>query len=127
LYGTLNQSSDRRLKKDITPLPAKLTKLVDKLKAKVFRYKRTSDKLVAGLVAQEVLEAEKSVGIEESVLVRGTGKEIEDPKDPEKKTTDYYSVDYNALTVMLLAKVQELTEEVKTLRQEVNELKKSNS
>ena len=53
----------------------------------------------AGLIAQEVMELEKECGITESVLVRGTGKEIEINGE---KMTDYYSIDYNALLILLL-------------------------
>ena len=54
------------------------------------------------------------MGITESVLVRGTGKDIK--RDDGKIITDYYSIDYNALLILLLkytvTKIQKMEESI---------------
>lgn len=121
-YNQIVSASDERLKKDIEDITEDDLVLLDKLKPRTFLFRSGKDKS-AGLVAQEVLEAEEELGIEDSLLVRGTGEEIPDPKDPEKTITDYYAVDYNGLTALLLAQVQELKKEVAELRQEIKTMK----
>ena len=69
----------------------------------------------AGLIAQEVMELEKECGIKESVLVRGTGKEIE---VNGKKMIDYYSIDYNALLILLLKYTTNKIQEMEALLKE---------
>ena len=121
-YNQIVSASDERLKEEIKEVTKGDLDLIDKLRPRTFRFKTGKDK-TAGLVAQEVLEAEKELGIEDSLLVRGTGGEIPDPKDPEKTITDYYAVDYNGLTALLLAQVQELKKEVAELKQEIKTMK----
>ena len=98
-YNSISSASDVRLKKNITELPEVYVQLVEKLIPKIYKFKNGSDHLHAGLIAQEVLNLEKECGIEESVLVRGTGQEV---IIDGKKTIDYFSIDYNALTILLL-------------------------
>lgn len=108
-YNSISSASDKRLKKDISIIPDSYTEFVEKLVPHLYRFKNGSDYLNAGLIAQEVMKLEKECGISESVLVRGTGKEIE---VNGKKMIDYYSIDYNALLILLLKytinKIQEL-------------------
>lgn len=115
VYNTISWGSDERLKENITDLSEAEKRLIMSLKPRAFRFKE-SELRHAGLIAQEVIEAEEEQGIEDSCLVRGTGGEIPDPKHPEKTITDYYAVDYNSLTTLLLAQVQELTKTVEELK-----------
>lgn len=115
VYNTISWGSDERLKENITDLSEAEKRLIMSLKPRAFRFKE-SELRHAGLIAQEVIEAEEEHGIEDSCLVRGTGGEIPDPKHPEKTITDYYAVDYNSLTTLLLAQVQELTKTVEELK-----------
>lgn len=98
-YNSISSASDERLKKDFSDVPDSYISFLEKLIPHFYRFKKGSDHLNAGLIAQEVIELERECGIEESVLVRGTGKEIE---VNGKKMIDYYSIDYNALTILLL-------------------------
>lgn len=98
-YNSISSASDERLKKDFSDIPDSYISFVEKLVPHLYRFKKGSDYLNAGLVAQEVIALEKECGITESVLVRGSGKEIEINGE---KMTDYYSIDYNALLILLL-------------------------
>ena len=115
VYNTISWGSDARLKENITELSEAEKRLLLSLKPRSFKFKGSALKH-AGLIAQDVIEAEKEQGIENSVLVRGTGGEVQDPKHPDKTMTDYYAVDYNSLTTLLLAQVQELTKTVEELK-----------
>lgn len=98
-YNSISSASDERLKKDFSDIPDSYMNFIEKISTHCYRFKNGSDYLNAGLVAQEVIALEKECGITESVLVRGSGKETE---VNGKKVIDYYSIDYNALTVLLL-------------------------
>lgn len=89
--NSIVSSSDARLKENITDIPDVYMKLVERLQPKMFNFIGGSYKTV-GLIAQDVLEIEKELGITESVLIRGTGE-----------GNNYYSLDYNALSVLMLA------------------------
>lgn len=121
VYDSISGPSDARLKENIADLTEAEKRLIMSLRAKTFSFKNTDVKH-AGLIAQEVIEAEKEQGIEESCLIRGTGEEIPDPKHPDKTTIDYYSVDYDSLTTLLLAQVQELTKTVEDLKAKLAKL-----
>lgn len=121
VYDSISGPSDARLKENIADLTEAEKRLIMSLRAKTFNFKNTDVKH-AGLIAQEVIEAEKEQGIEESCLIRGTGKEIPNPKHPDKTTIDYYSVDYDSLTTLLLAQVQELTKTVEDLKAKLAKL-----
>lgn len=118
VYNTISWGSDARLKENITDLSEAEKRLLLSLKPRSFKFKG-SDLKHAGLIAQDVIEAEKEQGIEDSVLVRGTGGEVQDPKHPDKTMMDYYAVDYNSLTTLLLAQVQELTKTVAELKEKI--------
>ena len=118
VYNTISWGSDARLKENITELSEAEKRLIMGLKPRAFKFKGSALKH-AGLIAQDVIEAEKEQGIEDSVLVRGTGGEVQDPKHPDKTMTDYYAVDYNSLTTLLLAQVQELTKTVAELKEKI--------
>lgn len=89
--NSIVSSSDARLKENITDIPDVYIELVKQLQPKIFNFIGSSYK-TTGLIAQDVLEIEKELGITESVLIRGTGE-----------GDNYYSLDYNALSVLMLA------------------------
>lgn len=122
INGQVIGTSDKRLKDNIEDVSEEELALLGKLKPRTYNYNKSEFKS-AGLVAQEVLEAEEELGIDQSVLVRGTGGEIPDPKHPGETMTDYYGVDYNGLTSLLLAQVQKLTKQVEDLTVQVSALK----
>ena len=99
-YNSISSSSDERLKQNVTDLPDDYVDFVEQLVPHLYRFKNGSDYLNAGLIAQEVKILEQKFGIEESVLVRGTGEEIK--MEDGEAFIDYYSIDYNALTILLL-------------------------
>ena len=88
--NSIVSSSDARLKENITDIPDVYMKLVERLQPKMFNFIGGSYKTV-GLIAQDVLKIEKDLGITDSVLIRGTGED-----------DNYYSLDYNALSVLLI-------------------------
>lgn len=88
--NSIVSSSDARLKENITDIPDVYMKLVERLQPKMFNFIDGSYKTV-GLIAQDVLKIEKDLGITDSVLIRGTGE-----------GDNYYSLDYNALSVLLI-------------------------
>ena len=88
--NSIVSSSDKRLKENIVDIPDVYMRLVERLQPKMFNFIGGSYKTI-GLIAQDVLEIEKELGITESVLVRGTGE-----------GDNYYSLDYNALSVLLI-------------------------
>lgn len=100
--NSISSGSDRRLKKGIKAIDDRYMQLIEALAPKLYRYKKADGHLSAGLIAQDVLQAERQCGLDDSVLVRGTGRYIPDPKDPSKKIVDYFSIDYNCLTVLQL-------------------------
>ena len=89
--NSIVSSSDARLKENVVDIPDVYLQLVERLKPKMFNF-IGSDYKTTGLIAQDVLEIEKELGIMESVLIRGTGE-----------GDNYYSLDYNALGVLVLA------------------------
>ena len=89
VHKTISETSDGRLKENIIDVPDVYMKLVERLKPKMFNFIGYDFKTI-GLIAQDVLAIEKDLGITESVLVRGTGE-----------GDDYYSLDYNALSVLM--------------------------
>ena len=113
-YNSISSASDVRLKKEVAELPESYIKLVENLTPHIYRFINGSDYMNAGLIAQEVIALEKKMGITESVLVRGTGKDIK--RDDGKIITDYYSIDYNALLILLLkytvTKIQKMEESI---------------
>lgn len=103
--NSITNGSDKRLKKAVQDIPDIYLQLVEKLYPKLYRFKKADNYLNAGFIAQDVLKAERELGITKSILVRGTGKWIPDPKHPGEKMLDYYSIDYQAFSVLLAAYV----------------------
>jgi hypothetical protein len=104
LYGTLTQNSDERLKKNISPIENPID-MLQKLSGYHYQWKDDwrDQATQTGLIAQEV----------EKVMP-------ELVKEDEKGTK---SVNYNGLIPYLLEAVKTLSEENKTMRKEIEQLK----
>lgn len=101
-YTSISSGSDERLKENIAEVPDVYMELVEKLQAKTFHVKRTEDNMLScGFIAQDILAAEKELGIAQSVLVRNSGEEMDDPVNKGEKVINYYAVDYQAYAVLL--------------------------
>lgn len=124
VYNSITNASDSRLKKELeSPFGDLLDtylELYDKLEPTLYRYTKGDDYLNVGLIAQEVLALEKELGIEHSLLVRGTGKEIQ---VNGKTEIDYYSIDYTAISVLGLIKNRQMNEICNSLTNNLIELK----
>ena len=103
------QSSDRRLKEEIETLPLGLA-WVQKLRPVQFRWKdgRQGSKRSLGLVAQEVVAALESSGLDPADYAAVT------QDDNEEQT---YRLDYTQLLMPLITAVQELSARVQELEQ----------
>ena len=126
--NSISSGSDRRLKKGIKAIDDRYMQLIEALAPKLYRYKKADGHLSAGLIAQDVLQAERQCGLDDSVLVRGTGRYIPDPKDPSKKIIDYFSIDYNCLTVLqlqyFLCRCKSLEDRIINMEKDMAALKK---
>lgn len=126
--NSISSGSDRRLKKGIKAIDDRYMQLIEALAPKLYRYKKADGHLSAGLIAQDVLQAERQCGLDDSVLVRGTGRYIPDPKDPSKKIVDYFSIDYNCLTVLqlqyFLRRCKSLEDRIIAMEKDIAALKK---
>jgi len=85
------QVSDRRRKKEIQPLPDIYERLIDKLEPVLYKYIAREEQ-EAGLIAQDVLEAEKELGIPDDFLVT-----MQD---------GFYSIKYNNLFALILKRLK---------------------
>ena len=123
-YNSIANASDERLKKELESpfgdlLDAYL-ELYDKLEPTLYRYTNGDDYLNIGLIAQKVLELETELGIENSLLVRGTGGETEINGEIE---IDYYAIDYTAISMLGLIKNRQMNEMCNNLASSYLELK----
>ncbi len=111
-YPGISSSSDARLKNSIVDLPDIYTALFDALDLREYRLNKGNG-LRIGLIAQEILAAEESLGITESVIVSGTGKEL------DNGTIDYHAVDYDAVLILAMAKIKQMDTEIQALKKEI--------
>ena len=105
----ISNASDERMKKDIKDIDINFSnELLKKLKPVQFRYRKTSDAIRFGLIAQDVEKALLEIGLDKNDLP------IVDKPDTKD---NYYSLDYIQLIALLINgwKVHE---------KEINELKK---
>lgn len=110
---SVNYGSDKRIKENIEDFPNEYLNLLSDLQVKKYNFIGDSNKISVGLIAQDVLELEKKYNIEKSFLVGGTGKTY---NINNKEIIDYYGIDYNIITMMLLKKIQILEREIKELK-----------
>ena len=113
VYYTISNVSDERLKNNIENIDNKYMELLDNLEVKSYNF-NDSELKDCGLIAQEVLKEEEKLGIDESVLIRGTGETTIDENNG-KEITNYYSLNYSNLTALLLKKIQLLEKRIEAL------------
>lgn len=103
VYNSISNGSDKRLKKDVADLPNGYIDLIRNLHPRTYRFIKGDDYPNAGLIAQEVIAAAEKLGLDASILVRGTGEHNNDLGE-----IDYYSLDYNGLVPMLISCIQDI-------------------
>ena len=118
---TLNQSSDRRLKENITVI-ADATGAIRKINGYTYTLKDSGSNK-AGVIAQEVMEAlPEAVGS----FIR-YGQELPGPTADGNRLREeepYLNVDYSALTALLVQFARESDDRITKLETEIEELKK---
>ena len=107
------QGSDKNLKKDIQDIDEKYNKFYDDLKPKTFYFKEgiQDDKKHFGFVAQDILESQKIINEDLSM--------VEKPIDSK-----YYNLDKREIIALNTWQIQMLKKEIKELKKEIEELKK---
>ena len=110
--NSIEQSSDRRLKTNITNLDNKYIELLNKLEVKEFNFINDLDVPKIGFIAQDVEEALKEIG-------------IEGDKIPfiNKDNEDYYTLDYTELNTILWKICQKQEQRIEKLESEISEIK----
>ena len=109
----VNESSDERLKKDITNIDNQYLSLLDKLKPKQFRFKNDDKKLNIGFVAQDVLKTIDQLGIKDQSFVTKTKSE---------DGNEYYSISYTNFIPILVKKCQQQDKKINLLEQKISYL-----
>lgn len=112
IAATITQSSDRDLKDNIT-LISNATESLRKMNGYTYTLKENGMPY-AGVIAQEVMEA-----LPEAVGTQYRYKESSSEENPER----YYTVDYSAVTGLLVQVARESDERISALEKEVAELK----
>lgn len=112
-WGIIMQGSDKNLKKDIQDIDEKYNKFYDDLKPKTFYFKEgiQDDKKHFGFVAQDILESQKIINEDLSM--------VEKPIDSK-----YYNLDKREIIALNTWQIQMLKKEIKELKKEIEELKK---
>ena len=127
--GTISQTSDRRMKENIMPLgtPQLMpvdggavetdlhSELFDRLKPVQYRFINGNGKICYGLIAQDVVDALREVGIEENSLDL-VHHNFWTEKNGEEK--EQYSVSYNSRISLLIHEVQKLKSQFKQFKGE---------
>ena len=114
----LTDPSDSRLKKNIVDTTLKGVETVDKMKVRDFEWIKSGDKMKAGFIAQELAEAFPSA-------VTGEDGAMEDILDEDGNKTGErikpMGVSRDVLVPVLVKAVQELSAEVKSLKQQLKD------
>lgn len=103
----LTQTSDKRLKRDISTMDNRYAEFFDKLNPVKFRYAKSfvdNDNFETGLIAQEVQEALHSVGLSDA-----------DFNGLDTSNKDQLSLSYTSFIALLIKEVQTLKKQVKEL------------
>ena len=103
-----NATSDRRAKSNITPLFASALSIVKSLPVYTFNYKTKPEELTIGLIAQEAAEYE----LDNFNMV--------DNLDASGENNDFMQMKESKLVYVLWKAVQELSEEVESLKAQLN-------
>ncbi len=105
----LNSSSDRNLKKNISPISSSLDKVMQ-MRPVSYQWKEDEDQSThIGFIAQEMEEVLPEIVQAPQVVRNGKGENIE----------THYSMSYGELIPVLTQAIQELNEEVKMLKEEL--------
>lgn len=112
----MEATSDKRLKKDIKTIDEKFDTFYDNLKPVSFYYKKgiSDDKKHFGFVAQDILESEKKIKEDLSM--------IEIPEESK-----YYNLYKEEIIALNTWQIQMLKKEIKELKQEIEKLKEENN
>jgi len=120
--GSAGPPSDARLKDNITSLESGALEKIEGLNPVTFYFKNNPDSLRYGLIAQEVEEVIPELVSESLVPAMGQDNMLIDEEDLDGTIEDnadvIKTVDYQAMTIILLKAVQELNQEVKQLKAE---------
>ena len=103
------QTSDRREKENIISLDT--SELFDKLKPVQYNFIKGNKKKCYGLIAQDVIESLKELGIDENELDLVHHDRF--PNDDTGEEEDTYGIAYTNLIAMLIYEVQKLKEKIK--------------
>ncbi len=109
----INETSDIRLKTNITAMGLDALDKIERLRPVYYYWKEK-------IIKEENYSADKQVG-----FIAQEVKEII-PEIVLKDNEGYYSIEYTRLTPYLVKAVQELSAEIKSLKNEVKELKLTN-
>ena len=104
-----NATSDIRAKENIEPVSESMLKIVDKIQLYTFNYKTDPQERILGVIAQEL----KDVNINGATFVDNTNASGENG--------DFMTVRETKLIYILLGAVQELSKEVKMLKEKLGE------
>lgn len=121
IYGNKNYSndSDARLKHDVEDVDEKLIDAFDNLRPVTFVWNDSQDgRKMIGVIAQEVIEAFKKADVDSNQY----GVVMQQTPDEEREI-GYYTVAYDNLHILTMAKVKSQDKVIKSLQKENSELK----
>lgn len=118
----LNTASDKRLKKDISPLNYGLAEIL-KLEPVQYKWKEGHDKEMLGLIAQDVESVIPQV-VSHNVLSEEEIERIEADgggRVVTEENKDSYSMSYSQLIPVLINSIKELNAEIEVLKEALKE------
>lgn len=121
--GTIG-TSDRRLKEEIKPISQKYVDMFDDLMPVSYRFKG-EEETHTGFVAQDVEAAMDKHGLKYNDLFALQKDLITEEGATLPKGESMYSLCYDEFIAIMAAKVKQLEEEIKTLKEELHELHKN--
>lgn len=109
----LNQTSDRRLKKDITPVENGLHKVLQ-LNPVTYRWKKDDGHTHVGFIAQEIETVLPEIVRKSNINDRNTTDRV------PANDMDMYAVNYSEIIPVLVKAIQELNQKVADLEAQLN-------
>ena len=116
----INQSSDRRLKKEIKPLTYGLQSVLQ-MKPVSYKWKEGNQDVLIGFIAQDMEEVLPEVVQYEPLSELQRNAYEEEGRTPGK---DMYSMNYSEIIPVLVKAIQEQQAEIENLKLEIEALKK---